>query len=536
MVRVLFVFLLCPFLLNAQTVVISSYYNAADQRDEWIELLVTGDNVDMRGWSLRDNNATQTNWQIAVNFNTVDFWNNMRVGTVIMLWNRMVASDGLTSHAHDHDKRDGYVELNVQDATYFNGGFFGSSPVWGGSTLDVAGSEDLVQLRDASGNHVHALGHGVSLGVDWTNLPSPKLNHHAVVASGEVIHVSEGDSLALYGVSAPLDGSLWTGKSGTPSFGLPNSASNSTFWGKLREPSMTMQEYYPTLGIGSLNFSWVGCTDVLPADSTTGYVVLRNNINDFTPPNDGFVYANGAALGGASVLTHLSSSTNTYTDHAVLDGDEYYYRVYSYRYVADGTYGNAASASRGRAYNTDQYVSINHPIPLSSSGIRLFATLLANRVKLEWQSHESATFAVERSDGHSDFVEIGRLNSGSNNVEWCFYDANPLFGDAYYRLKCFLPNGQFFYSDLVHVMLCEIENAFCLFKDEEAFWCFKMPCEEESVCWKVLDMNGGTLVDKCAPCVATQDIHRIMDKVLPQGVYSLVIRQGNVEMTRKISQ
>jgi hypothetical protein len=123
----------------AQSVVVSGYFNAADPRDEWIELLVITDNANMHGWTIRDNNKDQNSWQTAITFNNSTFWNNMRAGTVIMLWNRVVESDGSTAHPTDVNKNDGYVEINVQNSTYFSGGSFGSSPTWGGNSLNIAG-------------------------------------------------------------------------------------------------------------------------------------------------------------------------------------------------------------------------------------------------------------------------------------------------------------------------------------------------------------------------------------------------------------
>ena len=46
--------LLCSARLPAQQVIINEVYNSSLSTDEWIECLVVGDNVDIRGWSIQD--------------------------------------------------------------------------------------------------------------------------------------------------------------------------------------------------------------------------------------------------------------------------------------------------------------------------------------------------------------------------------------------------------------------------------------------------------------------------------------------------
>ena len=153
------IFFLLQINASAQSVVVNGYFNAADPRNEWIELLVITDNTDMRNWTLRDNNSSQTSWQTAITFRNIAFWNNMRAGTIIMVWNRVINSSSVSHATIDVNKADGYVELSAQDATYFTGGSFGSSPTWAGNTLNIAGSGEIIELRNSSGTHVHCMGH-----------------------------------------------------------------------------------------------------------------------------------------------------------------------------------------------------------------------------------------------------------------------------------------------------------------------------------------------------------------------------------------
>jgi hypothetical protein len=60
----------------AQEAVVSSYFNAADPRDEWTEILIIQDNLDIRNWTLRDNSSDQDNWSTEITFNNNVFWSH----------------------------------------------------------------------------------------------------------------------------------------------------------------------------------------------------------------------------------------------------------------------------------------------------------------------------------------------------------------------------------------------------------------------------------------------------------------------------
>jgi hypothetical protein len=70
----------------SQSVVVSEYFNAANTRDEWIELLITQDQTSLVGFTLRDNNANQTSWQSEITFSNNSLWANLRAGTIIVIW------------------------------------------------------------------------------------------------------------------------------------------------------------------------------------------------------------------------------------------------------------------------------------------------------------------------------------------------------------------------------------------------------------------------------------------------------------------
>lgn len=538
-------FLLAISRCMSQAVVVNGYFNAADPRDEWTELLVIADNTDMRGWSIRDNNSSQTAWQTAATFTNNAFWNNMRAGTIIMLWHRSVASDGVTAHPTDVNKNDGYVELDLSNSTYFTGAALGSSPTWGGNSMNIAGGGDVLQLRDASGTHVHALGHISSPGTDWNALPSPKLNHANTANSGDAIYVCPGDAIADYGTTTPLSGTTWTSKNNsTTTFGLPNISGssptqNTALWDTLREPAFSNQAVTPTSVIpgtpGSETFSWSAATDPNVSDGTTGYLILRNTTNSFTAPGDGTTYTAGGTIGSATVIAQIASSlTTTYTDNTVMNGNSYYYRVYAYRYTTDNANGNSYHRSRGRAY-TSTFVFVNWPFssPLPVQLVSFTGQAENHTVQLDWITESETNnnyFSVERAANGESFEEIGRVDgSGTTSKEhaYSFIDYSPAGGVNYYRLRQTDINGTVHLSPLVAVEF-HTENSFfasCYFSGGTIYY-------ETSDAETVLEIynTGGKQVAYFEP----GDTHGELPVELAAGIYIVRFSNGKSESVSKI--
>lgn len=350
---------LCPEKAEGQSMVVSSYFNAADPRDEWTELLVVSDTLDVRNWTFGDNNSAQDGWQTPVRFNSIPFWQNLRAGTIIVIFHRSVNSLDIP-HPLDVDPADGYIQLAANNSTYFNGGVFGS-------TLDIASAGDVIRIQNSSGGFVHALGHRTTPGITFTALPNPKLNHTQSLASNEAVFVCPGSVIADYGTNAPQVGTDFTAKASLPnvSQGLPNSCSSSAtanrdFWRITRQPSWNSPVLNASVNAGNsqVTLSWTpSITDPYPTDNTTGYLILRNTSNSFTPPSDGVIYSTGTFIGSAEVLASLNGSgNNSYVDVVSLScSDTYFYRIFPYRFSADNQ-GNT-DAARGRAYNENQFAS-----------------------------------------------------------------------------------------------------------------------------------------------------------------------------------
>lgn len=363
----------------SQSIVVSEYLNAADVRDEWIELVVVQDNLNIVGYTLRDNNANQTAWQNEIVFANHSIWQNLRAGTIIVIWSRQINS-ALSNNPIDTFATDGYIELNAQLTGFFSGGSFGTSPSWSGNSLNIASSGELIQIRNSVGTHVHLLGHRTSPGIEFTNAGTPKLNHAASSVSGESIRVNPGATLAGYaggsGTTLTTKSTLGVSK-GLPNKSTTDSTSNEFYWRTLRQPLYPSPNLITPISnndFSQFSLIWNSCTDLVPSDSTIGYLILRNTQNNFVEPQDGVIYTAGQSIGSSSVVAIIiGSNRNSFIDHTNLAcGQTFYYKIFAFRFESDNQNNN--SAARGRAYQEagTNVVSITRPQPIPISSINAY--------------------------------------------------------------------------------------------------------------------------------------------------------------------
>ena len=67
----------------SQPVIINEIYNSSSN-DEWIELLVVQDSLDLRNWDIRDFSSTGSP-QAPLAFTSNALWSNLRKGTIIIV-------------------------------------------------------------------------------------------------------------------------------------------------------------------------------------------------------------------------------------------------------------------------------------------------------------------------------------------------------------------------------------------------------------------------------------------------------------------
>jgi hypothetical protein len=356
----------------AQEIVVSEYYNATAQNDEWTELVVVKDNLDLRGWYLGDNNAGTSSWQPKIRFSNHPLWQHLRAGTIIQIDH--AANEAGCDDVTDTTARDGFIRICCRNATYFEGGST--------TTLFLADGGDFVQIVDPSGKMVHAIGHDEDPGSSveggncfstsnrWTNTSSAEsatrpcgnfLFYRFQMVSPTSLRIVAGDLSDFTGgmQTNAQNGKLETSE--TPFSGIGNGPSNNLWLTQLRAPIMAAQTICPVKlpGSGGIRLTWLPATDPFASDNTIGYLVLRNQNGDFPLPTQSIQHTLGEFLGSGNQTAEVvgvlnGSASTTFTDPNPPQNATY--RIYAFRYNNNPGFFHP---TRGRSYNTNQFVKVN---------------------------------------------------------------------------------------------------------------------------------------------------------------------------------
>ncbi len=203
-IAVFLAFLACE--ATGQAVILNELLNASDT-NEWVELLVLQEGLDLRGWDIRDFTSVG-NPQPPLTFSSDPLWSALPKGTLIV-----VGSTGAT-FMEDTDPSDKLLLIKGANPIYFSG-----------TPFSLAGGSDAVQIRTAGDAHVA----GVSWGsANAASLPAPKVHSTGSVSSGSAIAFLE-DSLPELTVLA-----AWNYAAGSSTMGTGNSAANAAWVASLR--------------------------------------------------------------------------------------------------------------------------------------------------------------------------------------------------------------------------------------------------------------------------------------------------------------
>ncbi|MDY0082329.1 MAG: phospholipase D-like domain-containing protein [Ignavibacteriaceae bacterium] len=217
----------------SQPIIINEIYNSSSS-DEWVELLVVQDSLDLRNWDIRDFSSTGSP-QAPLAFTSNALWSNLRKGTIIII------ARSENTFSEDLDPSDYLLIVKSSNAIYLSGNPF-----------SIAGTSDAVQLRNSS--QVHQF--GVSWGANNAgSIPNPKVHFSGASSSGTSITFIQDD------VSKLTNTANWT-INGSSSMGQGNSAANIAWINLLRaslEGSGTAT-LLPQIAIGDsvidLNFTY----------------------------------------------------------------------------------------------------------------------------------------------------------------------------------------------------------------------------------------------------------------------------------------
>lgn len=198
--------LFLPTSSRAQQVIINELYNSGGN-DEWLELLVVQDSLDLRGWDLRDFSSGGVA-QNPLTFSTNTLWSNVRSGTLI------VVARPENTFPEDTDPSDYLLVIKSDNGLYFTGNVF-----------SFAGSSDAVQIRTPSDVHVFGVSWGTS---NQNSLPSPRVHFTGSSTSNTSISFNR-DSLTLI-----TNASNWTLNNTSPTRGAGNTPANAAWIMQLR--------------------------------------------------------------------------------------------------------------------------------------------------------------------------------------------------------------------------------------------------------------------------------------------------------------
>jgi len=183
--------------LFPQSIIINEVYNSSGN-NEWLELLVVQDSLDIRNWDIRDFNSSGVA-QLPLAFTNNSLWSNLKKGTII------VVARPDNSFSEDLDPSDYLLIVKSSNALYLSGNVF-----------LFAGSSEAVQIRNATDTHIFGVSWGAS---NAGSLPSPKVHFASTSISNTSTFFNGSD------VSQLTSTTNWT-QNGTSSLGIGNTPAN----------------------------------------------------------------------------------------------------------------------------------------------------------------------------------------------------------------------------------------------------------------------------------------------------------------------
>ncbi|HCN05384.1 MAG TPA: hypothetical protein DIS79_07160 [Bacteroidetes bacterium] len=359
---------LLPFLTfilsvaSAQDVVVSEYFNEVNPEQEWTEILVIKDDMNLVGYHVTDHEGQHERRIGGFTFRDVALWRHVRAGTIIVVFHRDVPANT----RRDDNPDDGFLQFSKFDAAVFD-------PFLAADGPNINQDRDYIEILRPDSTHVHGLGHG-NPGPVYVNSPRPKVLLDTGVIGGNRAPGIIGRSLAAYDADRTRDSAALTigGSRGLPNqYDLPRTlqgfvSRNHLLWRELRQPTWSAA---PTITIGSqtarsTEISWTPVTDVYPADGVTGVMILRDTNAFVGFPSalirDGVNFGVGQSIGTAEVLAFVPTRDGTrFVDsNNVRCGARYTYRTYAYRFRPDDLLlpsQTPDSSARGRQWIDGQF-------------------------------------------------------------------------------------------------------------------------------------------------------------------------------------
>lgn len=180
-------------------------------------------------------------------------------------------------------------------------------------------------------------------------------------------------------------------------------------------------------------------------------------------------------------------------------------------------------------------------LPVRFGSLRGYAK--TQGIQLEWITHSEIDidrYEVERSANGQQFTNAGTVPAKGNSsivVNYGWFDANPLYGVNYYRIKSVEKTGQASYSQIIKVNISQGTKEIIFYPNPVIGSTIRLQLNNlqkgnytisltnttgQQVLKKLLLHNGGSVIQ-------TIDIHH-----LANGIYQLNIAGGGISFTKQV--
>ena len=456
--------------LIGQEAVISEYYNDSDFKNEWTEILITKDNTSLTGYELRDNTEKYNDgnsWQKGVKFNSNNLWKKLRIGTVIIINHR-------GNSAKDIDPRDGYIEVDAENPTYFD------RPNWNGiASLSLGKLGDMIQLVNANGVNVHTLAHvKYSTQGDFYNIAGKKIAYVGDCNLGYSISVGNANRLGDYNLNLDNLSGYDTGRSitlhspggtkGKANNNPKGSPINYRFWQLLREPVYNAAFLKTSKQDSTIKLKWNKVN--LPSGSNDygGYIILKTtDLGSFCKPIDGKVYTEGQKICITSeVLAFIQGSDITeFIDENPICGATTKYSIFAYNFY-DGKYSSwKKEDGRGIAYSdvinesNTETITLDNPLDVSIDSrlgtkfCSIDTTVLYSDIPEDKKNDYSYAWFFKSEVGESETIVVDFKEPGIS-------DSLTISKPGYYRLEIKGKDGCITESNTIYIEIIEQPDSY----------------------------------------------------------------------------
>ena len=337
------VFLLNPFTISGQSVIINEMSQGSDGGKEWVELLVIDEGVDIRGWEIGDND--DGDWHPIAEFTDHENLNNLASGTIVVIYNSGDIDETIIeAGGEDISFDDKSVILGVN-----NSSFIVDTGPWGGSAGAFANTDrdDAATIRNASDIIIH------DMAVTHTTptVPSP--------GSAKVKYYT-GNTVA--GVFEDSNWAVASSSTATP--GVANGGDNSNWVDQSLPVELSAWKAFSSRG--QVNLQWTTDSEI----ENQGFTIERckgQTASDREWTKIASFVSNPELLGQGSSSAH---SEYAFIDKQVNVGETYTYHLSDVDYRGNVTQHHEISVTVNDKGNEQEFAITTYPNP-SNSGIHI---------------------------------------------------------------------------------------------------------------------------------------------------------------------